>query len=220
MSATDPTTVFDEITELDSTALFKPKVVALILTDSEDKGPNLMTASWWMLAGYNPFRYLLAVSHKTYTYEIIERNPEFVMAAPTTDMVEALSLAGTVSGRDVDKIEHLGLETIPGREVDVPLLANAIGNIECSVADSFEFENCTYYFGTVEAAYVTAGGLDGRILSLEEDILAYMGSNWGDEDVDTKYRYWAELEPDDLERFPDDAAIERLPPEVREEYQD
>lgn len=216
MSSTDPSSVFDEITELDSTALFKPRVVSLVVTDSAETGPNIMTASWLMFAGYDPFRYLLAVSHKTHTYEILQENPEFVLAAPTTEMRDALALAGTVSGRDVDKIDHLGLETVPGSEVDVPLLRDAIGNIECAVLDSFEFGNCTYYFGGVEAAYVTAGGLDGRILSLEEDILAYMGSNWGDDSVDTKYRYYAELAPDDLERFPDDAALEELPPAVRE----
>ncbi len=216
MVPSDASEVFDEITEMDSTALFKPKVVSLVVTNSESGGPNIMTASWFMLAGYDPFRYLLSVSQRTYTYELIEENPEFVLAAPSGEMIDALSLAGTVSGRDVDKIDHLGLETVPGKDVDVPLLANAIGNVECSVMDSFEFENCTYYFGSVENAYVTSGGLDGRILSLEEDILAYMGSNWGDADADEKYRYHADLEPDDLRRFPDSKVHETLPEEVRE----
>ena len=162
--ATDPTDAFDEISEYDSTALFKPKVVALVVSEGEERGPNLMTASWWMLAGYDPFRYLLAVSHKTLTYELIEESGEFVLAAPSVDLVDALILSGMVSGRDIDKIDHLGVETVPGQTVDVPLLANATGNIECTVMDSFEFENCTYYFGNVEHAYVTNDGLDGRIL--------------------------------------------------------
>ncbi|WP_302081841.1 flavin reductase family protein [Salinibaculum rarum] len=218
MAPSDRSNAFDEISEMDSTALFKPEVVSLVVSKSESGGPNLMTASWFMLAGYNPFRYLLAVSHETYTYELIEENPEFVLAAPSRDMIDALALAGTVSGRDLDKIDHLGLETVPGDAVDVPLLADAIGNIECSVMDSFEFENCTYYFGSVENAYVTADGLDGRILSLEEDILAYMGSNWGAEDEDEKYRYHAGMSPDDLERFPDSDVIETLPDDLKEKY--
>ena len=218
MTATDPTDHFDEISQFDSKSLFKPKVVSLVVTNSPETGPNVMTASWWMLAGYDPLRYQLAVSHKTHTYDIIERNPEFVLAAPSTDMIDALTLCGQVSGRDLDKIDHLGLETIPGQDVDVPLLADAVGNIECSVMDSFEFENCTYYFGNVENAYVTKDGLDGRMLSLDDsDVLAYMGSDWGEDDTDTKYRYYADLGPENLERYPGDEVIESLPDDVAED---
>ncbi|EMA57741.1 flavin reductase family protein [Halorubrum kocurii] len=214
----DPTDVFDEISEYDSTALFKPKVVSLVVSNSEERGPNLMTASWWMLAGYNPFRYLLAVSHKTLTYELIEESGEFVLAAPSTGMIDALTLSGMVSGRDIDKIEHLDLETVPGRDVDVPLLADATGNIECSVMESFEFMDCTYYFGEVENAYVTAGGMDGRLLSPDADVLAYMGSDWGEEETKTKYRYYADITAESIKRFPGDGVVDSLPPELREQY--
>lgn len=212
---------FEEVSEYDSTSMFKPKVVALVVSNSERHGPNIMTASWWMLAGYNPYRILLAVSHKTYTHEIMEENPEFVLAAPSIDMVDALTLSGKVSGRDLDKIDHLGLETVPGQSVDVPLLADAVGNIELTVMDSFEFENCTYYFGNVEHAYVTRGGLEGRILDPERaEVLAYMGSDWGEDDTDTKYRYYANIEGENIDRFPGDEVIETLPEELREEYQE
>jgi len=211
-----PESRFDEVSEYDSTAMFKPKVVALVVSNSEEKGPNLMTASWWMLAGYNPFRYLLAVSHKTYTHEIIEESGEFVLAAPSTELVDALTLSGMVSGRDLDKIEHLGIDTVPGQTVDVPLLSDAVGNVECTVLDSFEFENCTYYFGNVEHAYITKDGLDGRILSADADPLAYMGSDWGAEDTETKYRYYADFDADAVERFPGDEVYDSLPEDIKE----
>ena len=216
----DPTDVFDEISEYDSKALFKPKVVSLVVSNTEERGPNLMTASWWMLAGYNPFRYLLAVSHKTLTYELIEESGEFVLAAPSTELVDALTLSGMVSGRDIDKIEHLDLETVPGQDVDVPLLADATGNIEFTVMDSFEFMNCTYYFGEVQNAYVTEGGLDGRLLSPEADVLAYMGSDWGEEETKTKHRYYADITPESIKRFPGDEVVDSLPPELQEQFDD
>lgn len=220
MATTDPLTVFDEISQFDSKSIFKPKVVALVVSNSSDKGPNVMTASWYMLAGYNPFRYMLAVNHSDYTHEIIEDNREFVLAAPSSEMVDALTLSGMVSNRELDKIEHLDLATIPGSEIDVPLLKDAVGNIECSVMDSFEFENCTYYFGKVEAAYVTKDGLDGRVLSLDEDVLAYMGNDWDEGDTHAKSRYYAELSSDDLRRFPGDEVVEGLPDDLREKYED
>lgn len=209
---------FDVISEKDSKSIFKPKIVTLVLSQSENKGPNIMTAAWWMLAGYNPLRYLLSVGHKTYTYEIIEENGEFVMAAPTQDMIDALTLCGKVSGREIDKIEHLGLETLPGNNIDVPILKNAVGNIECSVMESFEFKNCTYYFGRVEKAYVASGMLDGRILSAAADPLAYMGSDWGREKTKTKFRYYVDFDEDDVLSFPGDEVIDTLPPELQEKY--
>lgn len=209
---------FDEISGIDSKALLKPKPIALVVSQSESEGPNLMTAAWWMIAGYNPFRYMLAVSQKTYTYDIIEENPEFVLSVPSSKMIDAVTLAGMVSGRELDKIDHLGLETVPGEAIDVPLLADAVGNIECSVLDSFEFENTTYYFGSVEKAHVTKGGMDGRLLSLEEDVLAYMGSDWADADAETKHRFYAELEPEDLQSFPGDTILESLPEDLREKH--
>jgi len=218
MTAVDPTERFDEISEFDSKSLFKPKVVSLVVTNSPETGPNVMTASWWMLAGYDPLRYQLAVSHKTHTYDIIEQNPEFVLAAPSAEMIDALTVAGSVSGRDVDKIDYLDLETVPGQSVDVPLLADAVGNIECSVMDSFEFENCTYYFGEVEHAYVTRDGLDGRMLSLDDaEPLAYMGSDWAEGDDEEKSRYYADLTPDTLERFPGSAVVDSLPDDATED---
>ena len=211
---------FDEIGEYDSKSIFKPMVPALVVSEGDEEGPNIMTASWWMLAGYNPLRYLLAVSQKTYTHDLIEESQEFVLAAPSTELIDAVTLAGMVSGRDIDKIDHLDLETVPGQSVDVPLLADAVGNIEMSVLDSFEFENTTYFFGSVERAYVAKGALDGRILSLSADILAYMGSDWAAEDAQSKDRFYAALDPKNLESFPGDEVIESLPPELREELSD
>ena len=210
---------FEEVSEYDSSALFMPKVPALVVSKSEQAGPNIMTASWWMVAGYDPFRFMLAVSKKSYTHEIIEANPEFVMAAPSTDLIDAFTLAGMVSGRDLDKIEHLDLETVPGQSVDVPLLANAVGNMELSVIDSFADRGITYYLASVEHAYVAAGGMNGRLLSLENDIFAYMGSDWVSADDTSKHRFYAALQPDNLESFPGDEVVDGLPPELREQFE-
>ncbi len=209
---------FDEVSEYDSAALFKPKVPALVVSNSDDQGPNVMTATWWMVAGYDPFRFMLAVSQESFTYELIEANPAFVMAAPSTDLVDAFTLAGMVSGRDLDKIDHLDLATVPAQSIDVPLLADAVGNLELSVIDSFEDDDITYYLASVEHAYVSAGGMDGRLLSLENDIFAYMGSDWADDEV-AKHRYYAALEPENRQTYPGREVIEGLPDSLREQFQ-
>ena len=201
--AADGIAGFERIGEMDSKSLLKPHVPLLVVTESETTGPNVMTAAWWMLAGYDPFRYLLSVDHGTDTYEILEEHPEFVMGVPTVEQLDAVTRCGTTSGREVDKVETLDLDLVEAAEVDVPLLADALGNVECRVEESFEFGNITYYFGEVAAAHVGRGGLDGRILSPAAGPLAYMGSD-RDEDG-AKYRYY--LEYGDLARAADEALL-------------
>lgn len=205
----DGTDRFEAISAMDSKSLLKPHVPLLIVTDSEATGTNVMTAAWWMLAGYEPFRYLLSVDHEAFTYEVIEANPAFVMAVPTTDMVDAVALCGSTSGRDVDKIEALGLDVVPATALDVPLLAAALGNVECRVVDAFETEHNTYYFGEVATAHARPNALDGRILDPSARPLAYMGSDWG-EGGETKYRFSLRYERE-LERFPDGEVLADRP---------
>ena len=183
---------FVQIDEMDTKSLLKPHVPLLVVSNAEGSGPNVMTAAWWMLAGYEPFRYLLSIDHHTYTYELVEANPEFVLAVPTAAMLDVVAFCGTESGRDVDKIERLGLELADGRAVDVPRLVDALGTIECRVDESFEFGNNTYYFGEVVAADARRDALDGRILDPAAGPLAYMGS---DRDADgRKWRYALEYD--------------------------
>lgn len=210
---------FEEVGAYDAPAMLKPSVPVLVVSAAEDAGPNIMTASWWMLAGYDPFRFLLGVSQKCYTHDLIEANPEFVMAVPTSEMIDAVTLAGMVSGRDLDKIDHLDLATLPAKEIDVPLLAAAAGNIELSVMESFDFEGMTYYFGGIEAAHVVTDGMEGRLRSMDTDVLAYMGSDWVGEEDGTKHRFFADLDAGALRSFPGDEVVESLPPALREEFE-
>lgn len=197
---------FDRVSAMDSKSLLKPHVPLLVVTRSDEHGTNVMTAAWWMLAGYEPFRYLLSVDQKTHTYDVLEANPAFVMGVPTASMVEAVALCGSVSGRDVDKVARLDLSLAPSVEVDVPLLADALGNVECRVEDAFEFGNNTYYVAEVAAAHVRTGMLDGRLLRPEADPLAYMGSDW-DDAGEEKYRYALSYD-DELSAFPDSAVLD------------
>lgn len=166
---------FDRVPLSNGKSLFRPKVPALIVSQSESGGPNILTAMWWMSAGYQPYKMIVAIAHSTYTYELLEENPEFVMAAPTRDMMDSVVLCGLRSGREVDKIDRLGLETLPADKVDVPLIQDAAGNIECKIEESFKYDGHTYYFAEVVRAYVTPGWFKDGVYSTEADPMAYLG---------------------------------------------
>lgn len=214
--SSDTSAQFESVSAKDSKNMFKPSVTTLVVSQSSQKGPNVMAAGWWTVGGYDPFRYVLVVNHHTYTYEIIEENPEFVLVAPTTDMVDALAFSGNVSGRDIDKIDHLGLETIPGDVIDVPLLADALGNVECRVMESFTFKGFTYYIAGVEKAHMQPGVRNGRILSADADPLANMGSDWDSDDDRYKHRYYIDFTDDNLQSYPEETILKTLPDSLQE----
>lgn len=206
---------FDQISAMDSKSIVKPSVLMLILSQSDNLGPNVMTAAWWTVASFDPFRYLLSVETDAFTHEIIEENPEFVMAIPSVDMADALTLSGKTSGRNVDKIDVLDLETVSGMVVNVPLLSNAVGNIECRVTDSIDIEKHTLYLAEVASAHVQPGVLDGRIISGDSNTFVNLGSDWVGEDDRMKHRFYLDFADEDIKSFSGDEFLGRLPPKIR-----
>lgn len=166
---------FERIPLADGKSLFRPKVPALVVSNSDSTGPNILTAMWWTAAGYRPYKMIVAIAHSTYTYEIIEKNQEFVMAAPTRDMMDSIVLCGRRSGRDIDKIDRLNIDLLPADKIDVPLIQQAAGNIECKIKDSFEHDDHTYYFADVVRSYVKPGWFENGVYSPQGDPMAYLG---------------------------------------------
>lgn len=195
---------FERIPLADGKSLFRPKVPALIVSNSESKGPNILTAMWWTAAGYRPYKMVVAIAHSTYTYEIMEENQEFVMAAPTRDMMDAIVLCGRRSGREVDKIDRLGLQTLPADKIEVPLLKEAAGNIECKVEDAFEHDGHTYYFAEVVRSYVKPGWFKNGVYSTEGDPMAYLGVY---KEGDESYRRHSRL-PEERYDFPESQILD------------
>jgi flavin reductase (DIM6/NTAB) family NADH-FMN oxidoreductase RutF len=218
MEESDTSDVFESATPLDGKALLHPSVLLLIISSSEKHGVNMMTAGWWTAVGYNPLRFLLVVEKKTHTYDVIRENKEFVMAVPSVELVEAVILSGMVSGAELDKIKHLGLKLLDAEVVDVPLLQQAVGNIECSVLQTFEVEDADYHVGTVEAAHIRPGALEGRIVTPESRILANLGSDWKNPGDRMKHRYYLNLAGSMYDSYGGEAVLDDLPTELQEKY--
>ena len=93
---------------------------------------NAMTISWGSLGVVwgRPFAQVV-VRPIRYTYEFMERYDSFTLCAFPAVYHQALSLMGTKSGRDVDKITEAGLTPTASRCIDAPGYAEASLIIEC-----------------------------------------------------------------------------------------
>jgi flavin reductase (DIM6/NTAB) family NADH-FMN oxidoreductase RutF len=93
---------------------------------------NAMTISWGGLGVmWNRLFAQVVVRPVRYTYEFMERYDSFTVCAFPKEYHAALSLLGTKSGRDGDKIAEAGITPIAAACVAAPAYAEAELVIEC-----------------------------------------------------------------------------------------
>lgn len=82
----------------------------MLVTAGDSARFNMMTASWGCM-GYlwNKPVVFIFIRPERYTYGFIEENPSFTLSFFGPKYREALKICGTVSGRDVNKVEESGL---------------------------------------------------------------------------------------------------------------
>ncbi len=106
----------------------------LLLTcgDYTQRRYNAMTISWGALGVLwgRPVMQVV-VRPVRYTYEFMENYPTFTVCAFPKKYHRALSLLGSKSGRDLDKIAKAGLTPTPAACVAAPMYAEASLVIEC-----------------------------------------------------------------------------------------
>ena len=101
--------------------------------DSAGKA-NIMTIGWgtvgivWGLPIW-----VVLVRPSRYTYECIEHSRAFTINVPTAEMGQACALAGTESGRDIDKFAETHLTAERSAAVTAPIVVASPIIYECQV---------------------------------------------------------------------------------------
>jgi flavin reductase (DIM6/NTAB) family NADH-FMN oxidoreductase RutF len=93
---------------------------------------NTMTVSWGSLGCIwnKPFAQVF-VRPVRYTFEFIEKYPDFTLSVFNGDYARELNLLGSKSGRDGDKIAMTGLTPIASQTVAAPSFKQADLVLEC-----------------------------------------------------------------------------------------
>jgi flavin reductase (DIM6/NTAB) family NADH-FMN oxidoreductase RutF len=152
-----------------------------LLTAGENRpgGFNSMTVAWGAL-GYMWGRPLavVVVRPQRYTFGFMEKNNSFSLCAFPDSCRDALSLLGSKSGRDGDKIGASGLTPVPLTQIASPGYAEAELILECRktyfddldpahflaefIAPNYRGDYHRMYFGQVVAAQGVARYGAGR----------------------------------------------------------
>ena len=113
----------------------EPGPVVLVSShDPDEDKDNVMTISWTLALDFCQ-HIALCTGPWNYSFDIIMKTKECVVAIPPASMAETVVKIGDISGKDVDKFEKFDITKLEAEKVDAPLIEECVANLECKVID-------------------------------------------------------------------------------------
>lgn len=155
-----------------------PMQTVLVTCNDEAGKTNIITLAWHTPISRNPPLYGISLAPKRYSYELIEKNKEFVINFISYSLVEAANYCGTHSGRATDKVCKTGLTLAPAKIVSTPLIQEGYAHIECKLVQNIPLGDHIFCVGEVVAVSSDENAFKDELL--RTDIihpLYYIGEN-------------------------------------------
>jgi flavin reductase (DIM6/NTAB) family NADH-FMN oxidoreductase RutF len=164
------------LTEFDARRLLAGAPVVLVTTRWHGVA-NVMPVAWNMPLSHDPPLVGIAVHPSRHTYDMLRFSEEFALNVPSRRLMNHVQYLGTVSGRDVQKIEVAKLPTFKAQQVDAPLLEGCLAYVECSVQDVLPLGDHYLFVGKVLAAQAEREAFEEAWLLEDDDYkpLHYLG---------------------------------------------
>ena len=109
-----------------------PSPAALITSVDAEGRPNIITlGETFNLSIRKPVIVGIAIAPERYSHQLIRERGEFVVNLPPASLLPQVMQVGSVSGREMDKFQAIGLTPLPASHVAPPLIAECPVNIEC-----------------------------------------------------------------------------------------
>jgi flavin reductase (DIM6/NTAB) family NADH-FMN oxidoreductase RutF len=141
---------------------------------------NVMPAAFVTPLSFEPPLIGLAVHPARHTHDMIKFSEAFALNIPSRELLHHCQYLGSVSGRDLNKLELTKLPVFSARKVDAPLLEGCVGYIECGVEDAMTTGDHTLFVGKVVAVQVERDAFEQtwRLDDPELKPLHYLGLNY------------------------------------------
>lgn len=107
----------------------------ILLTTKGESGVNTMTIGWGTIGiEWGRPMFVAYVRESRYTRQLLDENPEFTVNCPVGELDgKILGFCGTKSGREIDKIQALGLNLEDPEKISVPGIRQLPLTLECKV---------------------------------------------------------------------------------------
>jgi len=148
--------------------LIHPRPTIILATLCPNNKVNLMPASWNMPISEEPETIGVAVFKETYTYECLNYYDEVTINVPGPELLDLTYALGSVSGRDVDKVEKFKVRLIESERVKVPGMSDAIAIYEAKTINKVDVGECGLFVFQVLVTKVKEGLADQYGLILDK----------------------------------------------------
>ena len=132
------------------TAYLSPRQVVLI-TSRFDNLDNVLPVDWHMPLSFSPKLYAICLESGNYSSGMIKDSAIFAVNFMSAEYENQIIECGRLSGKDTDKFKVTGLEKIEASKINVPLVKNAIGYLECKLINTLKTGDHTLFIGEVLA---------------------------------------------------------------------
>ncbi len=139
--------------------------VAQLVYDNIEKGfflnssngngiDNTMIIGWGgLLTMHSEKVFLVPVRHSRYTYQLLNNNAYFTVSIPLHPMKDAIKIAGTKSGRDINKFDNINITKANAQVVNVPIVKECELHFECQVISQADMMPQTVVDATINRCY-------------------------------------------------------------------
>jgi flavin reductase (DIM6/NTAB) family NADH-FMN oxidoreductase RutF len=164
------------LTEHDARRLLVAGPVVLVTTKWR-AASDVTPVAWSMPLSSDPPFVGICVHSSRHTHDMIKFSEEFALNFPSRALLNHAQYYGSVSGRDLDKLDISKLPTFKARKVQAPLLEGCVAFIECGVEDALRIGDHTLFVGRVAAVTADEEAFNETWLLADEDEkpLHYLG---------------------------------------------
>lgn len=141
--------------------LLNPGSPVLVSVGDPDRD-NLFTVTWNMPVRKNPGMVAILSGKRHHSYPMIMATGEYGLNLPDHSILGAVLGCGRVSGTKVpDKFARFGLTRQKASQIQAPLVAEAVGNLECRICQVVDLGRSALLIAQIVAALVDPRHFDG-----------------------------------------------------------
>lgn len=150
-------------------------IPAVLVSCGDMEKNNIFTVAWTGIVNTDPAMTYISVRPERYSYDMIKKSGQFVINLTTKDLAFATDYAGVTSGRNVNKVEKLGLELEKCNFVACPMIKESPVSIECKVVEIKELGSHHMFLAKIKSVNIDDKYMDetGRFDMQKANLIAY-----------------------------------------------
>jgi flavin reductase (DIM6/NTAB) family NADH-FMN oxidoreductase RutF len=115
---------------------------------------NAIAVDWHMPVSFSPGMYAISITKSRFSYTLIAESKVFAVNFMQFETADKVLFCGRHSGQFIDKFKDTGLAKGEAGKIDCPIIADAVGWVECTVEQEIEAGDHVILIGKIVAEHM------------------------------------------------------------------